>query len=170
MSFSGRKPRELFGIRDSKKLSRKKREEWFDLLKKYKKEGKCNYKVVYASHRDIDIHGISAMISRCVQKALCSLGVSPQESHILLDGSLYAPQEYIHQETIIKGDDKESVISAASVVAKCSRDAKMVRCGAQYPLYGFEIHKGYGTQAHYKALYRHGPSSIHRKSFIRPRA
>ena len=83
---------------------------------------------------------------------------------LLLDGSLYAPPEY-PQKTIIKGDEKIPIIAAASVIAKVTRDRKMIRLAKKFPKYSFEIHKGYGTKLHRRLLRKHGLSAIHRRSF-----
>ncbi|KKQ35589.1 MAG: Ribonuclease [Candidatus Nomurabacteria bacterium GW2011_GWB1_37_5] len=88
-------------------------------------------------------------------------------SKILLDGSLKAPDEYKNQKTIIKGDEKVKIIALASIIAKVSRDKIMRRFAKKFPQYGFEIHKGYGTKAHHKALKKYGPCEIHRMSFLR---
>jgi ribonuclease HII len=86
-------------------------------------------------------------------------------THIYLDGLLHAPLEY-SQKTVIHGDALIPIISLASVIAKVSRDALMAEMALDYPQYGFEQHKGYGTRAHYAALAAHGPSAIHRTSFL----
>ncbi len=83
-----------------------------------------------------------------------------------MDGSLYAPKEFKHQKTIIKGDAKVKLISLASVIAKVHRDEKMSHLAKKFPQYGFDIHKGYGTRAHYSALRMHGLCEIHRRSFL----
>jgi len=85
--------------------------------------------------------------------------------HILLDGSLRAPPQY-SQETIINGDELIPIVSLASIAAKVVRDRLMVGLSAEYPQYGFEKHKGYGTRAHYEMLEKHGLCVIHRRSFI----
>ena len=85
----------------------------------------------------------------------------------MLDGSLYAPEKYKNQQTIIKGDEKIPIISAASVVAKVYRDNMMKKMHEKYPQYGFDAHKGYGTVAHIAAIKKHGLSAIHRRSFCR---
>jgi len=92
--------------------------------------------------------------------------VSLSTFHIYLDGGLEAPVEYIHQETIIRGDELHPVISMASIMAKVSRDRIMTKFALEYPEYGFERHVGYGTKAHYEAIKKHGQTPIHRKSFI----
>ena len=85
---------------------------------------------------------------------------------ILLDGGLKAPAKYKDQKTIIKGDEKVKIIALASIIAKVSRDRHMRRLAKKFPDYGFEIHKGYGTRAHYRALHRRGLSPLHRRSFL----
>ena len=93
------------------------------------------------------------------------LAPDPTEVRVLLDGLLHAPEEY-EQETIIKGDALEPVISLASIAAKVRRDRLMKRLALAYPEYFFEVHKGYGTKKHYEALKKWGPSDIHRKTFL----
>jgi ribonuclease HII len=100
-------------------------------------------------------------------KKLEKLGVTAHRSKVLLDGSLKAPRRYVNQKTIIRGDDIEPVISLASICAKVLRDRKMTRLAKKYPRYGFEVHKGYGTKAHYKAIKKHGFSQEHRRSFLK---
>jgi ribonuclease HII len=80
---------------------------------------------------------------------------------------LYAPEEFLSQETIIKGDDLIPVISCASIVAKVKRDRYMIRLHKTFPQYGFDEHKGYGTLTHRKAIKKYGISSFHRKSFLK---
>ncbi|MFA7000313.1 MAG: ribonuclease HII [Candidatus Paceibacterota bacterium] len=174
-------------LRDSKKLSKKQREEWFEYLKVAKTLGLCDYAVSFVSPENIDKFGIA----KCIQKALneslkkiTSSGIknsrvftpkgpyadenfqSPTSYKIFLDGGLHAPVEYVNQETIIRGDELHPVISLASIVAKVSRDRIMTKYAEQYPEYGFEKHVGYGTKAHYSAIKTHGQTPIHRKSFI----
>ena len=85
---------------------------------------------------------------------------------IYLDGSLYAPDNF-NQKTVIKGDEKIPIISAASIMAKVTRDRLMVKYSLMWPKYGFDRHKGYGTRAHYSAIKKFGLLRIHRKSFIK---
>ena len=86
---------------------------------------------------------------------------------VRLDGSLHAPKEYLFQKTIIKGDVTEPAISLASIMAKVMRDRKMIVLSKRYPMYGFEIHKGYATRSHCAAITQNGLSKIHRKSFCK---
>ncbi len=86
---------------------------------------------------------------------------------VFLDGGLRAPAHYKNQKTIIKGDEKELVIALASIVAKVTRDALLVKLGKKFPVYGFEKHKGYGTCAHYLAIKKHGITAHHRTSFLK---
>jgi len=97
------------------------------------------------------------------------LKINPKKCKVLLDGGLKAPEEYIDQKTIIKGDEKKMIIALASIYAKVMRDRKMVKFGKEYPEYGFEIHKGYGTKKHYEAIGKYGLSNIHRRSYIKIR-
>jgi ribonuclease HII len=157
----------LEGLTDSKKLSEKKREEWFQKIQEWNREGKLQYAVSLVSSSIIDKKGIVFAInlgmSRCVRK----LGVKPKQTLVLLDGSLHAPKEFLHQRTIIKGDEKISVISLASIVAKVTRDRYMVKLAMKYPEYAFDVHKGYGTLIHRMAIKKSGISKIHRKTFLR---
>jgi ribonuclease HII len=155
------------GIRDSKKLSEKARDAWFEKLPSLEAEHGLRYKVEFTSAHYIDEYGIVPAIKRAVAAALRSLAVVPEEAEVLLDGSLKAPPEFVVQKTIIRGDETEPVISLASVAAKVTRDRFMKQAAAKYPEYGFEVHKGYGTKAHRDAIKKHGLSDIHRRSFIK---
>lgn len=155
------------GIKDSKKLSPQKREEWFLKISTLKSEGDLDFAYCSVSASEIDYMGISKAIQKAIREVLRTLSLPAHSTLIYLDGSLHAPQEYIFQETIIKGDEKIPIISAASIVAKVMRDRYMEEQGKQYPVYGFEIHKGYGTATHIKAIKKHGPSPLHRSSFLK---
>lgn len=149
----------LRGIKDSKKLSAKQREEWIPKFK--------NLKIATASVGSgvIDKIGITAAARLAVGRCLKKLAIGHKPYAILLDGSLYAPKTYLNQKTIIKGDEKIPLIAAASIFAKVHRDKKMVRLAKKYPLYDFDIHKGYGTLRHRKLVKKHGLSPLHRRSF-----
>ena len=101
-----------------------------------------------------------------INRALKRLKLNPKKTLVLLDGLLKAPPEYIHQKTIIKGDQKEMVIGAASIIAKVRRDKMMVKYAKQFPEYGLEQHKGYGTLKHRQNIIKYGPSVLHRRSFL----
>lgn len=156
---------------DSKKLSEKIREEIFSEIKVLLKEKKCFYDVSLVSEKIIDTKGISFAIkkglAKSLKKVLKEIDRMPDEVSVFLDGSLYAPKEFIKQKTIIKGDSLVPVIGMASIMAKVTRDRYMVRIAKKYPQYGFEIHKGYGTLAHRKAIKKYGISNIHRKTWIK---
>ena len=146
------------GIKDSKKLSEKKREEIFLEI-----QNSVQYKVTSISAKEIDKKGISF----CIKKALAkSISIFPTDTLVLLDGGLKAPKEYSKQKTIIKGDEKEVCIALASIIAKVTRDRYMRKMAQKHPEYGFEGHKGYGTRAHYLAIEKSGKSSLHRLSFL----
>ncbi len=153
-------------LKDSKKLSKKQREVWFEYLKIAKNDGFCDYSVSFVSSDMIDKFGIAPSIKKALEKSLEKLKLNPKEVSIFLDGGLHAPVEYIYQETIIRGDELHPVISLASIVAKVTRDSVMTNFALEYPEYGFENNSGYGTKAHYDAIKKHGQTSIHRKTFI----
>ncbi len=154
----------LDGIRDSKKLTEKKRIEWRKILELTENS---KWAVGYVGNSQIDDTGITKSIKAAMLSALNTLNLDPGECNILLDGSLYAPEEYTSQKTIIKGDQKEPCISAAAILAKVDRDEKMKKFALHYPEYGLEKHKGYGTKLHREMIQKYGLSPIHRKSFCR---
>ena len=157
------------GITDSKKLSELKREEYVKELSQLKKSGGCDYVTVSVSAKIIDKKGISWCLRFAVKAALKRLDADTKTTKVLLDGSLYAPKEFRYQETITKGDLKEVLIGAASVVAKVKRDMFMKKLSykKEYEKYGFEEHKGYGTKKHRESISKNGLSNVHRKSFCR---
>ena len=153
--------------RDSKKLSATKREEIFKKIKQAQMNDILRYIVRYENNKIIDKKGISFAIKSCIKKCLKDLEIKPKETQVFLDGGLKAPKELTFQKTIIGGDDKKLVISLASIVAKVSRDAMMCRLAKQFPKYGLEIHKGYGTLKHRQAIRKNGLTKIHRKTFCK---
>lgn len=166
--------KEFPGVADSKKLSEKRREQIFDMLAARAARGDVHSKVECESAEAIDAEGIAAAVRRALARgvnalaecgSLTSKGVGKSDFHILLDGALRAPPEY-SQETVINGDELVPLISLASVAAKVTRDRLMRAFAREYPQYGFEKHKGYGTWVHYEALKKHGLCVIHRRSFI----
>lgn len=158
-----------YGIKDSKKLSPQKREEWFRQVQIWKRESRVTYAVSFVSAQTIDRIGITKSITRALVESLKKLEIEPENVEVLLDGGLRAPHEFHMQKTIIRGDEKEPVIALASIVAKVLRDKMMERFAMKYPLYGFEEHKGYGTHTHYRAIKKHGMSPLHRVSFLQNR-
>lgn len=154
--------------KDSKKLTEKERRKWFEKIKQMQREGLLQYSVTMTGSLQIDKKGIVPSIQIAMNRVLKSVcEASPSMCKIKLDGSLYAPDIYVNQETIIKGDEKEFVISLASICAKVVRDNKMKKLDIKYPVYGFAQHKGYGTKAHYKAISKNGICNEHRKSFLK---
>lgn len=154
-------------IRDSKKLSEKKRKEWLSRINERKGNVDLNYGVAFVSSKIIDVKGISYSLRLAIKKSLRKLKVDPLRTMVFLDGGLKAPKEFNFQKTIIKGDEKEPIISLASIVAKVARDRKMIFHSKKFPQYGFEIHKGYGTLLHRQKIKKHGLSELHRKSFCK---
>ncbi len=149
----------IAGLDDSKKLSIKKREQIFLELTQ-------NPDVVFAvgvvSEKVIDEINILEATKLAMLQAVN--GLSKQPHYLLVDGlKLHHP--YILSEKIIKGDQLSLSIASASVIAKCTRDAMMRELHLKYPVYGFDKHAGYGTEAHRKAIQVHGPCEAHRKSF-----
>jgi len=156
----------LEGITDSKKISEKKREIYTDKIKDLQKQGLVQVAVSGVSAKFIDSKGIVPAIQSALNSSIKKLNLNPDETFIYLDGGLHAPSEYF-QETVIKGDSKIWQIGAASVIAKVLRDRKMMEYGKKYPEYGFENHKGYGTQKHRDAIKEFGVIDIHRKTWIK---
>ncbi len=155
---------EIFpGLNDSKKLSEAKREEIYKEAQRLARLGVLRYIVGLSSAGYIDTHGITLAVRRKVWSGVRSVA-TPEDSFVKLDGLLVAPPEY-RQKTIIKGDALEPVISLASVMAKVRRDRLMKRLAKEYPAWGFEVHKGYGTQRHRDAIGEHGLCELHRRSF-----
>lgn len=151
------------GLRDSKKLTEPGREAWFAHIK----DAGITHAVSSVSERVIDEKGIAYAIRLALSRSLRKLGANPKDAHILLDGGLRAPEEYVNQETIVKGDEKEYAIALASIVAKVTRDRYMVRAAKRHSKYVFDQHKGYGTKLHYEAIKKHGLCPLHRRSFLK---
>ncbi|HMP67176.1 MAG TPA: ribonuclease HII [Candidatus Paceibacterota bacterium] len=154
----------IFNLRDSKKLSEKQREMWFENILLWQKEGLLDFVCFNQTADSIDKNGISFCIRKCIYKILRKLEVA-NNSQILLDGSLFAPKNFHNQTTIIKGDEKVPIISLASIIAKVTRDKYMINISKKFFKYNFETNKGYGTAKHCAAIKKYGISKIHRKSF-----
>lgn len=155
------------GLTDSKKMSPAARERVHALASELQALGHFTFGVYSVTAREIDAHGIETAQRKAVQEGLEKLAVDFREAEVLLDGRLKAPREFT-QRSIIGGDLSEIVISLASVVAKVERDAYMTTVAhKKYPQYGFDSHKGYGTEAHITAIRTHGLTPIHRRSFLK---
>lgn len=155
-------PRELEipGLNDSKKLTDKRRRELMPIIK----EQALAYGIAFATHEEIDQINILQATFLAMERALEQLKIRPELA--LIDGN--RQKDFgINVETVVKGDSRSANIAAASVLAKVTRDDYMEAMALEYPGYGFEIHKGYGTKAHYEALRNLGASPIHRMSFLK---
>ena len=151
---------EIPGLNDSKKLTDKRRRELFPIIK----EQAVAYGIGLASHDEIDEINILQATYLAMERALAQLSVKPELA--LIDGN--RTKDFgIPVQTVIKGDSLSASIAAASILAKVTRDDLMMQYAENYPQYQFDVHKGYGTKAHYEALTAHGPSPIHRMTFLK---
>ncbi len=153
---------EIPGLNDSKKLSDKRRRELFPVIK----EKAIAWGIGFASHEEIDEINILQATYLAMERAVAQLSVKPEL--LLIDGNR-ARDFGIPTQTVVKGDSLSASIAAASVLAKVTRDDLMLEMAKEYPEYGFEIHKGYGTKAHYEAIEKHGFCPIHRRTFLMKR-
>ncbi|MBO5867496.1 MAG: ribonuclease HII [Oscillospiraceae bacterium] len=151
---------EIPGLNDSKKLSDKQRRALYPIIK----EKAIAYGIGFASESEIDEINILQATFLAMERAVEKLAVKPE--FILIDGN--RDHDFgVSSKTVIHGDSLSASIAAASVLAKVTRDDFMLEQAEKYPEYGFEIHKGYGTKAHYAALEKFGHSPIHRMSFLK---
>ena len=151
---------EIPGLDDSKKLSDKRRRELFPIIK----EQAIAYGIGLASHEEIDEINILQATFLAMERAIAGLQVKPEFA--LIDGN--REKDFgLPVKTVVKGDSLSANIAAASVLAKVTRDMLMEEAAVEYPGYGFEIHKGYGTRAHYDALRQQGACAIHRMTFLK---
>ncbi len=148
------------GLNDSKKLSEKKRETLYDVIK----EQSLAYSIAFASVEEIEEHNILQATFMAMTRAVEGLPMSADFA--LIDGNKIPPQLTVPARFVIGGDAISASIAAASVLAKVTRDRYMVQMEEQYPGYDFIKHKGYGTKVHRDALLKLGPSPIHRMSFL----
>lgn len=146
------------GLADSKKLSEARREKLAELIQK----NALAWALGRAEVEEIDSINILQASLLAMQRAVEGLKIAPHKA--LIDGNR-CPRLACPSEAIIKGDSKIPAISAASIIAKVSRDREMVQLHREYPEYGLDRHKGYPTKFHLQALQRHGVRDIHRKSF-----
>ena len=148
------------GLDDSKKLTDKRRRELMPIIK----EQAIAYGIGFASHEEIDVINILQATFLAMERALEQL--QGKADFALIDGN--REKDFgLPVKTVVKGDSLSANIAAASVLAKVTRDDLMEAMAEEYPQYGFEIHKGYGTKAHYAALTQYGPSPIHRMTFLK---
>ncbi len=148
----------IIGLNDSKKLSEKRRKELACRIR----EDALSWAVASASVEEIDSINILQASLLAMKRAIDGLPVLPHE--ILVDG-IYCPEVLMPSKAIVNGDALIPEISAASILAKTSRDAFMLELHGDFPEFGFDRHKGYPTKMHIEALGKYGPSAVHRKSF-----
>lgn len=151
---------DLPGLNDSKKLSEKKREALYDRIL----EKAVAYGIAFASVEEIEEINILSAALLAMNRAIAQLPQKPDLA--LIDGNT-TRDIVVPARSIVGGDGKCACIAAASVLAKVTRDRLMLDMAKEYPQYGFEKHKGYGTKVHYAALEEYGPSPIHRMSFLK---
>ena len=150
-------------LSDSKKLSEKRRGEWFEWMK----EHNIMYTYSWTTPSVIDRINIRRAVNASAQRVHNALTKDKKENiHIIADGGIDVTTDH-YFENFPKADETVPVVSLASIVAKVMRDRAIVKMGKRYPEYGFYQHKGYGTKAHIAALRQHGPCPIHRKTFIK---
>ncbi len=155
------KPNQIIeGVNDSKKLSEKKREMLFDVIKKEV----LSYSIAFSTVEEIEEMNILNATMLAMKRAVEGLKV--KADYALIDGNRLPPLD-ITTEYVIKGDAKSMSIAAASILAKVSRDRLCYEYAEKYPQYGFDKHKGYGTKFHTQAIKEYGPCEIHRMSFLK---
>lgn len=149
------------GLNDSKKLSEKKREALFDVVK----ETAVAWSVAFASVEEIEEHNILNATFIAMNRAV--EGLKTKADFALIDGNRVPKDIKIPCETVVKGDSLSMSIAAASILAKVTRDRLMLELDEKYPLYEFKKHKGYGTALHMDLIRKYGPSECHRPSFLK---
>lgn len=148
------------GVNDSKKLSEKKRESLFDVII----EQALSYSIAYATVDEIEEINILNATMLAMRRAIDGLEI--KADYAMIDGNKIPPID-IDAECIVKGDAKSMSIACASILAKVSRDRLLYKYAEEYPMYGFDKHKGYGTKVHREAILKYGPCPYHRKSFLK---
>ena len=148
------------GVNDSKKLSEKKRESLFDVIR----EQALSYSIAYATVDEIEEINILNATMLAMRRAIDGLDI--KADYAMIDGNKIPPID-IDAECIVKGDAKSMSIACASILAKVSRDRLLYKYAEEYPMYGFDKHKGYGTKVHREAILKYGPCTYHRKSFLK---
>ena len=148
------------GVNDSKKLSEKKRESLFDVIR----EQALSYSIAYATVDEIEEINILNATMLAMRRAIDGLDI--KADYAMIDGNKIPPID-IDAECIVKGDAKSMSIACASILAKVSRDRLLYKYAEEYPMYGFDKHKGYGTKVHREAILKYVPCQYHRKSFLK---
>lgn len=151
---------EIRDLNDSKKLTERKREQLFPIIR----ESALSWSVAFATVDEIEERNILRATFLAMNRAIKGLSVRPDLA--LIDGNQNREIE-LPSRCVVHGDARCASIAAASILAKVSRDHLMLEYAEMYPEYGFEQHKGYGTKAHYEALRKYGPCPIHRLSFFK---
>ena len=151
---------QIHGLNDSKKLTDKKRRELMPVIK----EKAIAYGIAFSDEKEIDEINILQATFLAMERAISMLQIKPD--YVLIDGNRLKDFGF-PSEAVIHGDCLSASIAAASILAKVTRDDLMLQMAEKYPRYGFDVHKGYGTKAHYAALQEYGPCSIHRMSFLK---
>lgn len=147
------------GVNDSKKLSEKKREVLFDVIK----ETSLAYSIAFASVEEIENMNILNATMLAMKRAVEGLEIKPD--YVMVDGNRL-PDLDVKSECIVKGDAKSMSIACASILAKVTRDRLLYEYAKEFPQYSFDKHKGYGTKIHIEALKKYGPCKYHRQSFL----
>ena len=148
------------GLNDSKRLTEKRREALYDVIC----EQAIAYGIAMVSEQEIDELNILQATFLAMRRAVEQL--QPVPALVLVDGNR-DPGLGIETQTVVGGDGKSANIAAASILAKVTRDRYMIKLAEEYPAYGFEVHKGYGTKRHYAAILEHGVTPVHRRSFLK---
>lgn len=148
-------------LNDSKKLSDKVKDELFDTITN---SDDISYGVGVVDHKKID--EINILNATYMAMEMAAENMKPKPDFLLIDGNRFKSLKYPNYQTIIKGDQKSMSISAASIIAKVTRDRMMIDYHIKYPQYGFDTHKGYGSKKHFAAIDQHGKCPIHRNSFL----
>ena len=149
------------GLNDSKKLSEKKRNLLFDQIK----EHALSYCIAFATEQEIDEINILQATFLAMNRAYAGLEKTPDAAFV--DGNRDPGLPCGETTCIVKGDAKSASVAAASILAKVTRDRYMEMLDEQYPQYQFKVHKGYPTKKHVEALLEHGPSEVHRQTFLK---
>ena len=145
---------------DSKQLTDSQRDTAYDWITAH-----CPYGVSLVTAKEIDEIGIMEATNRAMQEAVAMLAQTITPTYLLVDGKDAFWFDYPHS-SVIKGDSLEPAIAAASIIAKVTRDRLMIEADAQFPAYGFAGHKGYGAPLHIQAIREHGPTPLHRISYL----